>query len=138
LLAAQAKGTPANIAVTGPDATLTYAELHAEADRLAGVLAAHGAGPDRLVAVLLPRTSELIVALLAVLKSGAAYLPLDPDLPTERIRTILRDARPIAVLTEQSTVDTDAPVIAVKAALTAPDAVKAAFAADAAAPAPGN
>ncbi|GLZ29182.1 hypothetical protein Lesp02_13720 [Lentzea sp. NBRC 105346] len=99
LLEAQAARTPHAVAVRCGAAELSYAELNARANRLARWLIAHGAGPDRLVAVSLPRTAELLVALLAVLKSGSAYLPLDPEYPAERIDYMLADAAPAHVLT---------------------------------------
>ena len=77
----------------------TYRELDEAANRLAHLLVDHGAGPGQYVALLFPRSPEAIVALLAVLKSGAAYLPIDPAMPAARIEFILRDATAIAVLT---------------------------------------
>ncbi|MEQ7005673.1 amino acid adenylation domain-containing protein [Actinopolymorpha sp. B17G11] len=99
LLAGQARRTPAATAVTCGGVDLSYADLDARSSRLARVLASHGAGPERIVAVALPRGIDLVVGLLAVLKSGAAYLPLDPDLPGERIATMVADAAPVCVLT---------------------------------------
>ncbi|MFI9584382.1 amino acid adenylation domain-containing protein [Streptomyces sp. NPDC052236] len=99
LLEAQALRTPDALAVTAPDADLTYAGLHFRANRLARLLVARGAAPDAVVVVALPRSAELVVALLAVLKSGAAYLPVDVDYPAERIAAMLADARPVCVLT---------------------------------------
>ncbi|MFJ3891663.1 amino acid adenylation domain-containing protein [Streptomyces sp. NPDC090083] len=84
--------------------TLTYAELNARANRLARVLVAHGAGPDRFVAVAMPRCVDAVVAFVAVLKSGAAYLPVDITYPADRIAHVLRDARPTVVLTVTGTV----------------------------------
>ncbi|UWE13786.1 non-ribosomal peptide synthase/polyketide synthase [Actinacidiphila bryophytorum] len=99
IFAAQAAATPGATAVTDASATWTFAELDQRADRLARVLAAHGAGPERIVALALPRTADHITAILAVLKAGAAYLPLDAGLPAERLRDMLADARPALVLT---------------------------------------
>ncbi|MEU3857983.1 amino acid adenylation domain-containing protein [Streptomyces sp. NPDC028722] len=100
LFAVQAARTPDAVAVTGPGGVrLTYRELDERSDRLAGVVAGHGAGPECLVAVALPRGVELIVAVLAVLKAGAAYLPLEPAHPAERLAHTLRDARPTLLLT---------------------------------------
>ncbi|QDC15492.1 amino acid adenylation domain-containing protein [Rhodococcus ruber] len=87
-------------AVTFAGRTLTFAELDARANRLARRLVAAGAGPDELVAVALPRSADLIVALLAVLKSGAAYLPIDTTYPAERLRYMLEDSRPRCLLTD--------------------------------------
>ncbi|MGA4846193.1 amino acid adenylation domain-containing protein [Streptomyces sp. G5(2025)] len=79
--------------------SLSYAELNARANRLARLLVARGAGPERVVALALPRSPELAVAVLAVAKAGAAYLPLDPGHPAERITGTLQDAAPVALLT---------------------------------------
>ncbi|MEH1097958.1 amino acid adenylation domain-containing protein [Micromonospora sp. CPCC 205561] len=98
LFAAQAAATPERTALVAGDATLTFAELDRRADRLAALLVARGAGPDRYVGLLLPRTAEAIVALLAVLKAGAAYLPLDPDLPARRVDAMLADSAPVLLL----------------------------------------
>ncbi|MFF2744146.1 non-ribosomal peptide synthase/polyketide synthase [Kitasatospora sp. NPDC058048] len=95
----QAARTPDAEAVTCGEEHLDYAELDARADRLAHRLAGFGAGPERYVALALPRTAELVVAVLAVLKTGAAYLPLDPGLPAERRAELLRDAAPVALVT---------------------------------------
>ncbi|MFJ1915388.1 amino acid adenylation domain-containing protein [Streptomyces sp. NPDC088147] len=99
ILERQAARTPDAIAVRFEDGTLDYAALHERADRLARVLAAGGAGPEKIVALALPRSPELVVALLAVLKTGAAYLPLDPGHPAERLGLLLDEARPVAVVT---------------------------------------
>ncbi|MFC0531314.1 amino acid adenylation domain-containing protein [Phytohabitans kaempferiae] len=89
---------PERPAVTGPGGTLSYAELDAYAERVAAGLRARGAGPGAVVAVRVPRSVELVVALYAVHKAGAAYLPVDPDYPTDRIALVLDDARPAAEL----------------------------------------
>ncbi|GAA4617229.1 non-ribosomal peptide synthetase [Saccharopolyspora hordei] len=96
---------------TDPDATalvcgpvrLSAAELNTRANRLAHALLAHGAGPERRVALALPRTADYLVAVLAVLKSGAACVPLDLTHPPARIRTLLERARPWRVLTTAET-----------------------------------
>ena len=95
----QAAATPDAPAVRCGTECLTYRELDERANRLARLLIAAGAGPERFVALALPRTGDLVVALLAVLKSGAAYLPVDPGYPAERIAFLFADVRPDAVVT---------------------------------------
>ncbi|MGW6732778.1 amino acid adenylation domain-containing protein [Streptomyces sp. NPDC055013] len=95
----RARLAPDRPAVTSEDVTLTYGELDARANRLARRLVGLGASRQAYVAVALPRSADLVVALLAVLKSGAAYVPVDPELPAERIAHILSDARPALVVT---------------------------------------
>ncbi|CAM5410095.1 Tyrocidine synthase 3 [Streptomyces spiroverticillatus] len=99
LFAAQAARTPGATAVVSDTGALTYAQLDAAANRLARHLVARGAAPERLVALAVPRSVETLVAVLAVLKSGAAYLPVDLTHPAERIAYTLADARPLCVLT---------------------------------------
>ncbi|MBV2155356.1 non-ribosomal peptide synthase/polyketide synthase [Kitasatospora sp. SUK 42] len=111
LFEAQAARTPHAEAVTSGEERLDYATLDARADRLAHRLAELGAGPEEFVALALPRTAELVVAVLAVLKTGAAYLPLDPGLPAERRDQLLRDAAPVALVTT-SAVPAEVPVLA--------------------------
>jgi len=98
LFEAQVDRTPDAPAIVHEGTAVTYAELNARANRLARLLAARGVGPESLVAVLLPRSADLVVALLAVLKSGAAYLPLNPEHPDRRIEQLLDDADPALVL----------------------------------------
>ncbi|WP_328491696.1 non-ribosomal peptide synthase/polyketide synthase [Streptomyces sp. NBC_00414] len=92
-------------AMVGGREQLTYRQLDERANRLARLLVEAGAGPERFVALALPRTPDLIVALLAVLKSGAAYLPVDPGYPAERIAFLFDDVRPEAVVTCAQTGD---------------------------------
>ncbi|MEV6622643.1 AMP-binding protein, partial [Amycolatopsis sp. NPDC051114] len=99
LFAARVREAPDAVALVFEDEELTYAELDARANRLAHVLIGHGAGPERVVALAVPRSPDMIVAELAVLKAGAAYLPLDPDYPAERLAFMVTDARPVCVLT---------------------------------------
>ncbi len=94
---AQVTRTPAAPAVVFGGLTLSSAELNERASRLAGYLTSRGAGPERLVAVALGR--EVFVSWLAVAKSGAAFLPVDPAYPAERIAFMLGDARPDLVIT---------------------------------------
>nr|AAM47273.1 peptide synthetase ScpsB [Saccharothrix mutabilis subsp. capreolus] len=98
VFAAQAARTPDAVAVTFDGSALTYRELDERANRLAHHLVAEGAGPEQFVALLLPRSAELVVAVLAVLKAGAAYVPIDPAYPAERIAGMVEDARPVTVL----------------------------------------
>jgi amino acid adenylation domain-containing protein len=86
-------------AVSAPNQQLTYAELNVKANQLAHYLQIKGVGPETLVAVYLNRSPEMVIAALAVLKAGGAYLPLDPTYPTERIRFMLADAQPHTVIT---------------------------------------
>ncbi|GAB7184178.1 amino acid adenylation domain-containing protein [Kitasatospora sp. Ki12] len=98
LFAARVAHTPAAPAVRHLGTELSYAELDARANRLAHELIARGIGPGRLVALALPRSEQIVVALLAVLKAGAAYLPVDPSYPADRVAFMLRDAAPACVL----------------------------------------
>ncbi len=99
LWATQVERTPDAAAVTFDGRSLTYLGLDAAANRLAHLLVAQGAIPGRCVALLLSRSTEAIVAILAVLKTGAAYLPIDPELPAARMHFVLADAAPIGVIT---------------------------------------
>ncbi|MEV7615517.1 amino acid adenylation domain-containing protein [Streptomyces sp. NPDC089799] len=98
LFEAQAARTPHALATVSGSERLDYAELDARAEALARVLRAHGARPETVVAVALHRSTEMVVALLAVLKSGAAYLPVDPSLPEGRVAYLLEDARPVLLI----------------------------------------
>ncbi|WP_460366569.1 amino acid adenylation domain-containing protein, partial [Actinocorallia lasiicapitis] len=92
---AQAARAPEAPAVTCDGATLTYGELNARANRLAAHLIDQGARPGAFVAIALPRSLDLVVAVLGVLKSGAAYVPVDPDYPADRIAYMIEDSRPV-------------------------------------------
>lgn len=102
MIAAQVLRTPAAIALAEDGRTVTYAEMDARANRLARLLVARGVGPEHIVAVVLPRSIEAAVALLSVLKAGAAYLPVDTDYPAERVAVMLETA-PTSVLTDTPT-----------------------------------
>ncbi|TDV57554.1 non-ribosomal peptide synthase protein (TIGR01720 family)/amino acid adenylation domain-containing protein [Actinophytocola oryzae] len=104
LLAEQAARTPDAPAVVAGGRTLTYAELHGHANRLARDLVSRGAGRGQVVAVALPRSAELVIALLGVLASGAAYLPVDPDLPRDRAEFLVADAGAVAVVDDPASV----------------------------------
>ncbi|MBV9772347.1 MAG: amino acid adenylation domain-containing protein, partial [Gemmatimonadetes bacterium] len=105
LFEAQVGRTPDRVALVSGDETLTYAELDARADRLAHRLAARGVGPESRVGVCLERTAEMVVAVLGVLKAGAAYVPLDPAHPAERLAYVLEDSGAGLVLTGGRTAD---------------------------------
>ncbi|MEU5976816.1 amino acid adenylation domain-containing protein [Streptomyces sp. NPDC047315] len=98
LLESWAASEPHRTAVTADGEHLTYAELNARANRLARELIAHGAGPEQVVAIALPRCADLVATVWAVLKAGAAYLPLDPGYPAERIAFLLSDVRPTVLV----------------------------------------
>ncbi|OBK50780.1 non-ribosomal peptide synthetase, partial [Mycobacterium sp. 1081908.1] len=99
LFTAQVARTPAAVAVTFEGRSMTYRELDETANQMAHLLAGYGAGPGQCVALLVSRSAEAIVAILAVLKAGAAYLPIDPTLPAARVGFMLADATPIAAIT---------------------------------------
>ncbi|MGJ7538632.1 MULTISPECIES: non-ribosomal peptide synthetase, partial [unclassified Variovorax] len=98
----QVARTPHATALVFEDTTLTYAQLNERANRLAHHLIAKGVGPETFVALALPRSLELVVSLLAILKAGAAYLPLDVDYPPERIAFMLQDAAPLCIVTDSA------------------------------------
>ncbi|MBT2508338.1 amino acid adenylation domain-containing protein, partial [Streptomyces sp. ISL-98] len=100
---AQAVRTPDAVALIGDGTTLTYAELAEQANRVAHVLIGRGVGPESRVGVLMERSADQIVALLGVTKAGAAYVPVDPDYPAERIAFMLADAAPALVVCTEST-----------------------------------
>ena len=99
LWAAQVARTPEAVALSFEGRSMTYREVEEAANRLAHLLAGHGVGPGQCVGLLLPRSAEAVVAIVAVLKTGAAYLPIDPGLPAARIGFMLADAAPIAAIT---------------------------------------
>ena len=99
---AQVVCTPKATAVIQGKRSLTYQELNQQANRLAHYLIARGVGPESLVGIALDRSPEMMVAIIATWKSGAAYLPLDPEYPRARLEHMLADARPAVVLTAES------------------------------------
>ncbi|GAA1240494.1 hypothetical protein GCM10009665_34200 [Kitasatospora nipponensis] len=119
-IAAHASRTPHALAVSDGTHTLDYAELDRQADRLAHTLVAHGIGPESVVGVAAGRTTRWADALLAVLRAGGRYLPLDPDYPAERLRHMLTDSGAAALLTDDGTplpgVPFDGPVLALPTA----------------------
>ncbi|HEV3052001.1 MAG TPA: amino acid adenylation domain-containing protein, partial [Longimicrobium sp.] len=115
LFEAQAARTPDAVAVVFQNAPLTYRELNARANRLAHHLRALGVGPDARVGVCLERGPQMVAGLLAILKAGGAYLPLDPAYPADRLRYMLEDSAPAALVTQSSLSGTfaglDVPVV---------------------------
>jgi mycobactin peptide synthetase MbtF len=107
--AAIATSTPDNPAVTWAGGSLSYRELDAAADRLAGALTARGAHAETPVAIKLSRGPDYIVAILAVLKTGATYVPLEPGMPAERVNSILRQSGVTIVIDENFDRDVDPP-----------------------------
>ncbi|KWT61106.1 hypothetical protein ADL21_14975 [Streptomyces albus subsp. albus] len=101
LVEAQARRTPEHTAVVYDRTSLTYRELNQRANQLARVLVSRGAGPEELVGVALPRSAETLVALLAVVKSGAAWVPVDIEYPAARKAALLSSARPLLTLTTE-------------------------------------
>ncbi|MYV91659.1 non-ribosomal peptide synthetase, partial [Streptomyces sp. SID1034] len=100
LFEAQVRRTPTATAVVFEDTEISYEELNTRANRLAHHLIDHGVGPEAIVALALPRSADLVVAILGVLKAGGAYLPIDLDHPQDRIDGLLSDARPVLTLHE--------------------------------------
>ncbi len=99
VFAAQVARAPEAVAISAGERSWTYREVEQAADRLAQVLAHQGVGPGQRVALLLSRSAEAVVAMLAVLKTGAAYVPIDPAVPAARIEFVLGDAAPIVAIT---------------------------------------
>jgi nonribosomal peptide synthetase DhbF len=91
--------TPEAVAVTFEGRSMTYRELDEASNRLAQLLVGRGVGPGQCVALLLERSAQAVVAIMAVLKTGAAYLPIDPTVPAARLRFVIADAAPVAAVT---------------------------------------
>ncbi|WP_431042215.1 non-ribosomal peptide synthetase [Streptomyces sp. P1-3] len=106
LVRRQVLATPDAEAVVCGDVCLTYRDLDARADRLAHALVRAGLGPEAVVGLALPRSADLVVALLGILKSGAGYLPIDPRYPSQRLGFLLSDAAPGLILTDAETAKT--------------------------------
>jgi amino acid adenylation domain-containing protein len=100
LIEEQVERSPEAVAVSFEGQELTYGELNARANRLARKLRSLGVGPESLVGVAAERSLELVIALVATLKAGAAYVPLDPGYPADRLRFMVEDARIAALLTQ--------------------------------------
>jgi amino acid adenylation domain-containing protein len=101
---AHARSHPEALAVSSPGRSMTYGALDARANQLAWLLRARGVGPERVVAVLLERSVDYVVATLGIIKAGGVYMPLDPTYPEERLRQFVRDSGALAVVTQQSLV----------------------------------
>ncbi|MEU6153437.1 amino acid adenylation domain-containing protein [Actinosynnema sp. NPDC047251] len=101
----QARDTPHAVAVVGPEGVTTYRELDSKATRLARLLVARGVGRGDTVALGLPRSVEYVVSVLAVVKAGAAYLPLDQEYPARRIALMIEDGRPSAAVSTSGVAD---------------------------------
>lgn len=102
----QVERSPEAIAVFSRDRQLTYAELNARANQLARFLKRFSVGPDSLVGLCVDRSPEMIVGILGILKAGAAYVPLDPTYPTERLSFMLHEANIFVLLTQSHLLDT--------------------------------
>ncbi len=98
----QVRNRPAKVAVVFENRVLTYDQLNEHANYLAEVLHSRGVGPEVIVGVCMERSLELIIAILGILKSGATYLPLDPDNPRDRLNFIVEEARPAVILTQSN------------------------------------
>jgi amino acid adenylation domain-containing protein len=102
LFEAQVSCTPDAAALLFEGISTSYAELNSRANRLARLLIAEGIEPEDIVALAVPRSPDMVVALLAILKSGAAYLPLDPQYPVQRLALMLGDAKPVRLVTTRA------------------------------------
>jgi len=103
--------TPEAVALVFQDQSLTYAQLDVRSAALSEALTSRGVQADSLVAVILPRSVDLVVALVAVLRAGAAYLPLNLDHPPERLRAVVEQAQPTVVLAQEDIADLFAPAL---------------------------
>lgn len=101
----QAQKTPDNIALVFKDKSLTYRELNEKSNQLARLLRHKGVKPDTIVGMMVPRSLEMIIGILGILKAGGCYLPIDPEYPKERIRYMLEDSGTAILLTERSLVE---------------------------------
>src|SRR5215208_1757674 len=99
LIEEQARGMPDAVAVVSRGEQLSYGQMDRRANQLARYLIGRGAGPEENIGICLERGIDMIVALLGILKSGAAYVPMEPAHPKERLLRILDDLKPVAVIT---------------------------------------
>ncbi|MFG2102956.1 amino acid adenylation domain-containing protein [Micromonospora echinaurantiaca] len=105
LIRAHASSTPDAVAIRDAGRSLTYRQLDERTGRLAARLRALGAGPEQLVGVALPRSADVVVAMLAVLRAGAAYVPLDPGYPAQRLAHLVTDTAATVVITSAAVAD---------------------------------
>ncbi len=108
-LSTQARAVPDRIALIDGERRMTYSELETESNRLANYLRGIGIGPEDIVGLNLPRSIELIVAVIAIMKAGGAFLPLDPAYPVQRLELMAADAKPKAIITAESSPQVNAP-----------------------------
>ncbi|PFJ11564.1 AMP-binding protein, partial [Bacillus cereus] len=101
----QVKKTPNHIAVVFEEKQLTYEELNKKANKLARTLREKGVAQNSIVAIMVDRSVEMIVGILGVLKAGGAYLPIDPEYPTERIEFMLEDSNADIIITQEHLTD---------------------------------
>lgn len=102
---AQVSRSPQSVAIVHDGLSLSYEELNERANRLAHFLIASGVGTEQIVALALPRSVDMVVCILAVLKAGAAYLPLDPEYPEDRLAYMMENACPVCVMTSVHVMD---------------------------------
>jgi amino acid adenylation domain-containing protein len=102
----QVEISPESVAVVDDGLNVSYRELNRRANRLAHALRRRGVGPEMLVGICVERSASMFVGLLGIIKAGGAYLPLDPSYPSERLRYMLEDGSPIALLTEEKMLGT--------------------------------
>lgn len=105
LFEAQVERSPASIAAICEDQSLTYTQLNTQANQLAHFLKSIGLGPDQMVGVYLERSLDMLIALLGVMKAGAAYIPMDPIYPPQRIQSMMEDSQMLVLITQQSLLD---------------------------------
>ncbi len=101
LVERQVRRTPENTALEAPGGSVSYRDLNAQANRLARCLRARGAGPEERIVICLDRSPEIVIAILAALKADAAFVPLEPGLPRERLAQMLESARPKFAISEE-------------------------------------
>src|SRR5205807_10449712 len=101
----QARKTPGSVALVFRERQLTYRELDVHSNQVAHYLKKRGAGPEARVGLCVQRSPEMVIALLGILKAGAAYVPLDPTYPAERLAYMLNDAQAAVVLTQEWLLD---------------------------------